>query len=108
MKKPPSKAEIRRQLEQQVGAYVDQGGEVKQIQRGISGRSDTSVPLSSNTAFTEPRKERTPVHDVVATLEARRRPAAKAKTGQRQDRQPQKVAIYDEFGEIVRWVWSDH
>jgi hypothetical protein len=107
MKKPPSKAEIRRQLEQQVGEYVDQGGKVKQIQRGVSGRGDASAPLGSNTAFTEPRRERTPVHEVVATLEARRRPAAKTKASQPQPAKPQKVAIYDEFGEIIRWVWTD-
>jgi hypothetical protein len=108
MKKTPSKADIRRQLEQQVGEYVDQGGEVKHIQRGISGRSDTSTPLGASTAFSEPRRERTPVHDVVATLEARRRPAAKTRASQAPAGQPQKVAIYDEFGEIIRWVWADH
>jgi hypothetical protein len=107
MKKPPSKADIRRQLEQQVDTYVDQGGKVKQIQRGISGRSDTSAPLRGNTAFSEPRKERTSMHEVVARLEARRRPNARSKPRPSPRRTPQKVAVYDEFGEIVRWVWSD-
>lgn len=107
MKKTPSKAEIRQQLEQQVDEYVDQGGKVKQIQRGISGRSDTSAPLGANTVFSEPRRERTSMHEVVASLEARRRPATRTRPRPAPQRQPQKVAVYDEFGEIVRWIWSD-
>ncbi len=107
MKKPPSKAEMRRQLEQQIDTYVDQGGKVNQIQRGISGRSDTLAPLGSNTAFSEPRKERTSMHEVVASLEARRRPNASTKPRPSPRREPKKVAVYDDFGEIVRWVWSD-
>ena len=107
MKKPPTKAEIRRQLKQQVDNYVDKGGKVCQIQRGISGRSDTLAPLGSNTAFSEPRKQRTSMHEVVASLEARRRPNARTKPRPAPRREPKKVAVYDDFGEIVRWVWSD-
>jgi hypothetical protein len=40
MKKPPTKADLRKQLEQQVDDYIDHGGEVQRVSRGISGRTD--------------------------------------------------------------------
>jgi hypothetical protein len=107
MKKPPSKADLRKQLERQVDNYIDHGGAVQKISRGTSGRADADGPLKPGLSYGEPRSERTYVTEVVAALEARRRPSKVKPARRPQPQQARKVAVYDEFGEIVRWVWSD-
>ena len=105
MKKIPSKREIRKQIEQQMRDYLEEGGEVVEIERGTSGYHQ-GTPGSSTTLFNEPRAERTPLGDVVNELESRRRPA-RAPAVKRPAAKPRKVPVYDDFGEIVRWVWRE-
>jgi hypothetical protein len=106
---PKSKAAMRRELEQATEAFLHSGGEVNNIPVGISAWEPGTRPPPSRPLFAEPPGERTPVPEVVATIEARRealkqerKPAAR----QRRGRARRKV-IYDDFGEPLRHVWVD-
>ena len=107
MKKHPSKLELRSEIDRQVADYLEHGGNVEHIDRGISGHPYSDSPINpTGTLFDQPRAERTLVPEVVAALESRRRPAKPAAKKPRHQA-AKKVAIYDDFGEVVRWVWRD-
>lgn len=109
MEKPPSKAQLRRQIEWQVTDYIDRGGEVLNVPRGISGREPNAGPLPSpHLTPAAPRAERTYVPEVVAAIEARRAQPPKTKTlrGRRKSA-PRKQFVYDDFGEPLRWHWVE-
>ncbi len=105
MKKIISKQDIRRQLEQQVDAFLNEGGEVIAVARGISGRVNPSAPLKPGSFSEHNSSERTYLPELVATLDARKRPK-KSVPGRRQPR-PRKKMIYDDFGEPLRWEWVE-
>ncbi|MFT3928957.1 MAG: hypothetical protein QM709_01565 [Spongiibacteraceae bacterium] len=102
---PPSKADLRRELDQQVDAYLREGGAVHEIPRGISGRANADGPLP-NAPFvgSGERNPREYLTDVIAGIEARRKPSEPPK---RASRRPRKKYIYDDFGEPIRWVWEE-
>lgn len=105
MKKIITKRDIRNQIDQQIEDFLTQGGEVANIEQGLSGRINPTEALKPM-AFDKPKEERTFVPEVVATLEERRqkekKPAAKKPT-----RRPRKKIIYDDFGEPLRWEWEE-
>lgn len=104
MNKRPTKAELRHELESQVREFLDQGGNLEQVDRGVSGRFDQSGPIKSNAiVFDEPKEGRTLLNDVVATIEARKHPEPVKKPPRRSA--PKKKMIYDDFGEPLRWEW---
>lgn len=115
MKLPVTKAELRRELDRQVDAYLREGGAVQNIPRGMSGRPPGAGPLPATPFFHgeafangeagENREKRTYLVDVIAAIEARRKPQATRKTLPR--RRPRKKFIYDDFGEPIRWVWEE-
>ena len=109
MKKQPSKLDLRNEIERQVADYLEQGGAVERVDRGISGHDSSEGPVKPRgSLFNEPRSERTLVPEVVAALEARRRPARPAaRKAPSRTKEAKKIPVYDDFGEIVRWVWSD-
>jgi hypothetical protein len=109
MEKPPSKAQLRRQIEWQMTEYIDRGGEVLKVPRGISGREPGAGPLPpAYLAPTAPRPARTYVPEVVAAIEARRAPPPKTKTLRaRRKTTPRKQFVYDDFGEPLRWHWVE-
>lgn len=103
IKATKTKAEIRRELEREIESYLSHGGEVKKIPTGISG-NETNVNMFSQATQFEPKKERTPVTEIVKELEARK----KAKTSiMKRSRGPKKKLITDDFGEPLRWVWEE-
>ena len=106
MKRPITKAHIRSEIEQQIADFIDQGGTVEEIERGISGRDTDAGPLKpDNTAFLQPKEGRTYVPEVIAAIESRRKPKPlKPKTNKRK---PYKKIIYDDFGEPLRWEWVE-
>lgn len=107
MNKPPSKQQIRSEIERQMDDYLARGGEVVHVERGVSARFGADGPLpAAPRLFQEPRAERTPLNDVVARLEARRRPTPRPAPAQR-SRKPRRKPLYDDFGEIIRWVWEE-
>jgi hypothetical protein len=101
-----NKTDLRAEIEEQVRDYLSRGGAVQEVARGISGREGAPGPLGSFHAFAPRQKEeRTYVPEVIAAIEARRRKAKDKPAGKR----PRFVrkAVYDDFGEPVRWEWVE-
>ncbi len=110
MKKPVSKTDVRARLQRETERFLNQGGRVQAIPQGISGREPgNSNPFVAHTLFCEPEVKRTPVPEVVAAIEARRKSLLKTSTpGKRPPTpRPHRKTIYDDFGEPVRRVWVD-
>ena len=110
MKKPVSKAEIRAELERQTERFLNRGGHVENVPRGLSGKEPGEPPVFLNRRlFIEPKTSRTLVPEVVAAIEARRQERFKRKPDRKRSRlpQPRKKVIYDDFGEPLRRVWED-
>ena len=109
MKKVPSKDDLRKQLRSHVDEYLQTGGTVENVARGVSGREDPSRPDAPNAGLFGPRAEkREYVTDVIAALEQRRRDQARPAAAKRaRRRQPQRKLVYDDFGEPLRWVWEN-
>ncbi|MCK9505610.1 MAG: hypothetical protein M0Q95_15685 [Porticoccaceae bacterium] len=103
-KKPPTKAEIRAQLRAEIRAYLENGGKVAQIERGISGRDD-NLPLRK-VFFDAPKESRTYVTELVASVDARRKPAA-TKAPTPKAKKPRLKTLYDDFGEPLRKIWVE-
>lgn len=107
-KKPPSKAQLRARLDQDIDAFIASGGEINEIDQG-----ETALEPSGATppvpVFTDTKKSRTPLDHVIAELNARRALKTKPRTNPRRTRKPQarKRVIYDDFGEPLRTVWDD-
>lgn len=105
MKPPISKADLRRELDRQINTYLREGGEVKEIPRGVSGRDPAGGPLPPGPLIEgNGRADRTYLVDVIAAIEARRKPAAPEP---KRPRRPRKKLIYDDFGEPLRWMWEE-
>lgn len=104
-----SKAALRRELEQATKQFLNRGGEVTPVPSGASAWEPGNRPPPSRPLFTEPREERTPIPEVVATLEARREAMKKKRkpARNRRDRRPRRRVVYDDFGEPLRHVWVD-
>lgn len=109
MKKPVSKSDIRDELLRETECFLQQGGHVKEIPQGISGRDPGDPPLYLNRRlFVEPRSPRTHIPEVVAAIEARRLSRFRRKPPQkRRLTQPRRTVIYDDFGEPLRRVWKE-
>lgn len=106
MKPPRSKRDIQSDLENQIAQYLQSGGDIKEVERGESGLDHAKPwinPFKSGDTPTGP-EPRTPVPDVVAAIDARKQPQ---KDAQNHRKRPHKKWIYDDFGEPIRWVWSD-
>lgn len=110
VKKPPSKDDIREELERETERFLRGGGQVQNVPQGLSGRDAGEPTLYLNRRlFVEPRGSRTLVPEVVAAIESRRKqkPARKSATRRRRKPEPRKKTIYDDFGEPLRRVWVD-
>ncbi len=108
MKKLSTKEIARARLQRQVDAFLDGGGKVHNVPRGESGWDSRKGMLKpTREIFNEPKKERTPLDHVLKTIDARR--AEKREKPKQRSRlpQPRKKAIYDDFGEPIRYVWVD-
>ena len=106
MKKPVSKADIRGEIERQIEDYLNRGGAVAEIDRGISGRENPAGPLKpDNSNFQQPKVSRTYIPEVVAAIDARRKPQQNKLTTPK--RRPKKKIIDDDFGEPLRWEWVE-
>ncbi len=103
MKPIKTKAQLRAELSLEVERYLAGGGSVDNIPTGVSGNTDNTNLFTASAHF-GPRQERTPVNDVIRELDSRKKfkpPTFKPVAG------PRKKLITDDFGEPVRWVWSD-
>jgi SutA RNAP-binding domain len=110
VKLPPTKAEIRAQLEQETSKFLREGGNVNEIPQGQSGKEAGQAPIFLNRRlFDEKPTPRTPVPDVVATIEERRKALLKRSPKPKRTRLPRSrlKTIYDDFGEPLRTVWVE-
>lgn len=108
MKKLPTKADLRAEMAQQIDDFIASGGAVKRIPNGVSGRESSLGPLPVNTTVFEPKSaERTFIPEVVAALDERSKQMKAPPASKKRPKQPKKVPIYDDFGEILRWEWRD-
>jgi hypothetical protein len=73
IKPTKTRRQLHQELEQQIQEYLHQGGHVNEVPRGLSGRADANGPLVSIFDGTSP-EDRTPLPDVVAAIEARKKP----------------------------------
>ena len=108
VKPQSSKAELRSEIEEQVSDYLRRGGAVETVSRGVSGRDSHDGPLPGFSGFSpRPREQRTYLPEVVAAIEARkRRPKPPEHARNRKPRLVRR-AIYDDFGEPIRWEWVE-
>jgi len=110
LKKSESKADIRDQLRRETERFLKHGGSVEHVPQGVSGRDPGDPPLYLNRrVFLEPKTPRTPVPEVVAAIESRRRNKPVRKPTRKRSRlpQPRRKTIYDDFGEPLRRVWIE-
>ena len=107
MKKPPSKRDLRADLQLQTAVFLSSGGKIREFEVGDSaydkGQTPATTPL-----FQISRAGRTPVNDVVEALEARRNgQKTKKKEARRTAPRRRKKIIYDDFGEPLRVIWIE-
>lgn len=109
VKKPPTKQHIRSEIDAQIAEFLSSGGEVVQIERGVSGRPHASAPLRLDKAlFDKEPSPRTFLPEVVAELDERAKANKQTKPASKRQRvKARKVPVYDDFGEILRWEWKD-
>lgn len=104
MKPTKTRRELHSELDQQVYEFLNQGGSVNEVPRGLSGRPHAQGPLMS--IFDgQSQEDRTPLPGIVAAIEARRKPLASSKNFKLR---PQKKIILDDFGQPVRWEWIEN
>ena len=107
-KKPPSKEELRQALERQVTTFLSRGGRIHCIDRGETALDKRSAPLRTP-IFNQPKSDRTPLTDVINTLDQRRTDRLKRRPAIERMRKPppRKKILYDDFGEALRTIWTD-
>lgn len=102
MQKRPTKAELRKQLEEEMHEFIALGGQVQDMPRGASGLVDGRYHALG---FDRPKEERTDVSELLKNIDQRRQQQRKP-TLKPNKKQPQKKIIYDDFGEPIRVVWE--
>lgn len=107
IKKTPSKADLRNELDKQMDEFLNKGKNVAEIPRGVSSRDGADKPLRADTWQMDSSKGNwTYLPDVVDSLEKRRH-SKTLKPDANKIKRPKKVLMYDDFGEPLRWVWVD-
>lgn len=103
MRKRPSKKQLRDQLKHDIDDYINQGGSVHELPKGATGlaggRSINAI------AFERAPEGRTPVENVLKTIDQRREQTKKSHKPTHQ--KPKKKIIYDDFGDPIRIVWEE-
>jgi hypothetical protein len=101
-----NKADLRNDLDRDVESFLAKGGRIVSVEAGETALESRVAPLRTP-IFNEPSTSRTPLDDVVATLDERRKTQSKRPPKRGFKPQPKKRVIYDDFGEAVRTVWSE-
>jgi hypothetical protein len=104
MKPIKTKHELREELNQQVEEYLQHGGTVNEVATGVSGR-DINAPFVNIFPAQPGAEPRTPVGELVAAIEARRKPTPPPKHPRKL--RPRKKIILDDFGQPLRWEWVE-
>ncbi|BFM20321.1 hypothetical protein [Gilvimarinus japonicus] len=107
MKLAKSKKEQRQELDSLMREYLEHGGAINEVPRGLSGRVDNRQPLPHVFDKKAEPDTRTSVSDEISAIEQRRKPKPPAPIAQpKRNTRPRKKIIYDEFGEPLRWEWE--
>lgn len=105
MKTAPTKAEKRESLNQEVERFLAQGGTIHNVEQGVSGRENPASALIPS-LFDGKSQTRTDASDALKALDNRKKNnQTKTKPTRRNTRK--KVPVYDDFGELLRWVWQE-
>lgn len=103
MKRHPTKAEKRALLNREIEAFLQSGGQVDEVPQGVSGRENPEQALLP-VLFSEKAMERTDATKALNSLDQRKK---QNHTSTQKKKRPKKKPIYDDFGELLRWVWED-
>jgi len=107
MKPAKSKKEQRQELDSLMREYLEHGGAINEVPRGLSGRDDNRPPLPHIFEKKAEPTTRTPVTEVIAAIEQRRKPKPPSPIASpKKSTRARKKIIYDEFGEPLRWEWE--
>ncbi len=104
MKQLITKAQKRALLEQEMQKYLAKGGEVEEVDQGISGRENPMQALLP-VLFNEKILKRTDARGALNKLDARKQ--SKKPTHTPRAKPKKKIPVYDDFGEVLRWVWAE-
>jgi hypothetical protein len=104
MIKVKTKKEIRQELDDEINAFLTRGGEIKDVERGASGK-ELGANLNNNIPLNEGKQTRTPLLDEVKALDERKQSKNKG-NDKKTSNKPKKKIIYDDFGEPLREVWE--
>ncbi|MCB1837319.1 MAG: hypothetical protein KDH99_06820 [Alcanivoracaceae bacterium] len=98
-----------KRIRQQMDEYLARGGRVRTVPPGTSGADEANPRRVHQHSFTpKPPATRTPLPEVVAAIEARKKARKQAAAPKRTlRRQPRRRMVYDDFGEPLRWEWVD-
>ncbi|MYM64270.1 hypothetical protein [Pseudomaricurvus sp. HS19] len=100
-----TKAQIREEIENQIQAYLDLGGEVARFQPGHSGRdSNEPLPKPPHIERNPEPQARTPVLSEIQAIEARRQRKKAVPNRRRRRDSEKKTLLTDDFGEPLRWI----
>lgn len=106
MKPVKSKQQLRDELNQQIAQYLSSGGDVTHYELGESGR-DANAPLPRAPFVGQGEQSRTLVNEVVQAIEERKKGRTnKGNPGNRRTSEKKELLV-DDFGEPLRWVWTD-
>jgi len=103
MNKIKTKREIRQELDDEIASFLSHGGEIKDVERGASGK-EHGANLNHNIPLNQEKQTRTLLLDEVKALDERKQ--SKTKPGNATPHRPKKRVIYDDFGEPLREVWE--
>ena len=103
MKHIVTKAEKRALLSAEVDQFFQNGGEVSEVQQGVSGRDNPEQAILP-VLFGEKAMQRTDARAALKAVDSRK---SKSSAKKPSSKAAKKVPIYDDFGELLRWVWQD-
>ncbi len=106
MRERITKAQKRELLDQEMARFLAKGGEVLEVKQGISGRENTSKAMMP-ILFSEKALSRTDARPALCKLDSRKNINTKKPKPSPPTIRRKKVPIYDDFGEVLRWVWND-
>jgi len=104
MIKVKTKKEIRQELDAEINAFLNRGGEIEDVERGASGKA-LGANLNNNIPLNEGKQPRTLLVDEIKALDERKQSKSKTDT-HKTAHTPKKKIIYDDFGEPLREIWE--
>ena len=98
-----TKKHIRQDLQDEIEEFLKSGGEIKQINKGVSGK-ELGANLNGKTINFDGngQQTRTPLTDEIKALDERKN----KKPEKPFNKKPSKKIIYDDFGEPLREIWE--